>query len=72
VDTFLVTRLSAVIATSSSANEAATQANEDGHRQQRTIPDEDPDNEVVNERNGMAGVRLPSTIHKSYLLSVFI
>jgi len=61
-----------VTATSGSANEAAIQANKDGHGQQRTIPDEDPDDEVVNERNGMAGVRLPSTVHKSYLLSVFI
>ncbi len=70
MDAFLVTRLSAVTATSGSANEAASQANEDGHGRQGTIPDEDPDDEVVNERNGTAEVTLPSTVRKSYLLSV--
>ena len=69
VDAFLVTRLSAVTATSRSVNEATTHANEDG---QRTVPDEDPDDEIVDERNGTAGVMLPSVVRKSYFLSVFI
>jgi hypothetical protein len=69
VGAFLVTRLSAVTATSGSVNEVATHANED---EQRTVPDEDPDNEVVDERNGTAEVTLPSTIRMSYFLSVFL
>lgn len=69
MDAFLVTRFFTVTTTSGSVNEAATHANEDG---QRTVPDEDPDNEVVDERNGTAEVTLPSTVRKSYFLSVFI
>ena len=69
VDAFLVTRLSAVTATSRSVNEAAIHANEDG---QRTVPDEDPDDEVVDERNGTAEITLPLIVRKSYFLSVFI
>ena len=56
-------------ATSRSVNEAATHANEDG---QRTVPDEDPDDEVVDERNGTAEIMLPLVVRKSYFLSVFI
>ena len=65
-------RLSAVTATSGSANEVATEANENGHARQGTIPDEDPDDEAVDERNVMAEVTLPSTVRKSYLLSVLM
>jgi len=36
------------------------------------IPDKDPGDKVVDERNAVAEVTLPSTVHKSYLLSVFI
>ena len=59
-------------ATSGSTNEVATEANENGHARQRTIPDEDPDDEAVDERNAMAGVTLTSTVRKSYLLSVLM
>jgi hypothetical protein len=65
-------RLSAVTATSGSANEAARDANKDDHGQQRTLSDEDPNDEAVNNRNAMAEVKLPFSVHKSYLLSVFI
>jgi len=65
-------RLSAVMETSASAKEGATEVNEDDDGGQITIPDEDPGDEVVNERNAVAEVTLPSTICRSYLLSVFI
>lgn len=65
-------RLSAATATSGSANKATRDANEDDHGQQKTLPDEDPNDEAVNERNAMAEVKLPSTVRKSYLLSIFI
>jgi hypothetical protein len=65
-------RLSAAMATSGSANKAARNTNEDDHGQQRTLPDEDPNDEAVNNRNAMAEVKLPSSVCKSYLLSVFI
>jgi len=64
-------RLSAVT-TPGPVNEAAMEATEDGHGRQRTIPDEDLDDEVINERNTTAGVTLPSTIRRSYLLSFFL
>ena len=68
-----MTKLSAVTATSGSTNEAATEANEDGHGQpQTTIPDEDPNDEVVDERNAITEVMLPSTVRESYPLSVFV
>jgi hypothetical protein len=65
-------RLSAVMATSGSANKAARDANKDDHGRQRTLPDEDLNDKVVNNRNAMAEVKLPSSVCKSYLLSVFM
>lgn len=53
-------------------NEAVMETIEDDHGRQRTIPDEDLDDEVINERNTTAGVALPSTPRRSYLLSVFL
>ena len=58
--------------TSASAKEAATEVNEDDDGRQITIPDEDPADEVVDERNAVSEVTLPSTVYKSYLISVFI
>ena len=52
--------------TSSLVNEAATEANKDDHGRQRTTADEDLDDKVVNERNALAEVTLPSTARKSY------
>jgi hypothetical protein len=65
-------RSSAVITTSSSVNEAAIEANKNDCRRQRTTADEDLDDKVVDERNALAEVTLPSTTCKSYLISVFI
>ena len=67
----LVMMLSAVI-TPGPVHQVATEAIEDDHGQQRMIPDEDLDDEAINERNTMAGVMLPSTIHRPYLLSIFL
>ena len=72
MDVFLVMRLSTVMETSAPAKEAAMEVNEDDNGQQITIPDEDPGDEVVDERNAVAEVTLPSTVCKCYLLSVFI
>ena len=73
VDVFLVMRLlSTVMETSASAKEAATEVNEDDDGRQITIQDEGPADEVVNERSAVSEVTLPSTIRKSYLLSVFV
>ena len=58
--------------TSAPAKEAATEVNKDDDGQQVTIPDEDPGGEVVDERNAVAEVTLPSTVRKCYLLSIFI
>jgi hypothetical protein len=58
--------------TSSSVNEAATEANKDDHGWQRMTADEDLDDKVVDERNALAEVTLPSTAHKLYLISIFI
>ena len=69
---FPVLRLSAATATSGSANEATRDANKDDHGRQRTLPDEDPNDEAVNERNAMAEVKLPSSVRTSYLLSIFM
>ena len=67
----LVMTLSAVM-TPGPVNQVATEAIEDDHGQQRMIPDEDLDDEAINERNTTAGVMLPSTIRRSYLLSIFL
>ena len=67
----LVMTLSAVM-TPGPVNQVATEAIEDDHGRQRTIPDDDLDDEAINERNTTAGVMLPSTICRSYLLSVFL
>ena len=58
--------------TSAPEKEATTEVNEDDDGQQITIPDEDPGDEVVDERNAAVEVTLPSTVCKCYLLSVFI
>ena len=63
-------RLSTVTTASNSVHEAVTEANKDDHGRQRTTADEDLDDEVVDERNAMAEVKLPSTFRKSYLVSV--
>ena len=64
--------LSTVMETSAPEKEATTEVNEDDDGQQITIPDEDPGDEVVDERNVVAEATLPSTVRKSYLLSVFV
>jgi len=62
-----------VVAASGLANEAvAIEANKDCNGQQSIILDEDSVNKAVNERSAIAEVTLPSTIYKSYLLSVLI
>jgi len=58
--------------TSAPAKEAATEVNEDDDGQQITIPDKDTGDKVVDERNAVVEVTLPSTVRKCYLLSVFI
>ena len=58
--------------TSASAKEVAIEVNEDDDGGQITIPDKDPADEVVDKRNAVSEVTLPSTICRSYLLSVFI
>ena len=72
MDAFPIMRLSTVTTASNSVHEAVTEANKDDHGRQRTTADEDLDDKVVNERNALAEVTLPSTIRKCYLLSVFI
>jgi len=61
-----------VMETSALAKEGATEVNKDDDGGQIMIPDEDPGDEVVDQRNAVAEVTLPSTICRSYLLSVFI
>jgi len=48
------------------------EVNEDDNGGQIMIPDKDPGDKVVDERNAVAEVTLPSTVCRSYLLSVFI
>ena len=54
------------------SKEGATEVNKDNDGGQIMIPDKDPGDKVVDERNAVAEVTLPSTVYKSYLLSVFI